>query len=111
MLCPFCKKKLIPGKLKSYETLVEHVCDPNNEEVVLRPTYVCTCSFSKNFFWDTEGDFYTENASKGQMQMLSRMRANSKGSRKSFSAIGSMWWNIDRKMEEKGSRKNGKSHH
>jgi len=40
MRCPKCKTTLIGGGLKRYETLIEHVSDPN-QELPLRPTYIC----------------------------------------------------------------------
>jgi|WetSurMetagenome_2_1015567.scaffolds.fasta_scaffold639737_3 hypothetical protein len=65
MKCPFCKKELIPGKPRSYETLSEHVCDPNGEDgdPGERPTWECTCEYSKDcdVFWDEQGDIYVGN--------------------------------------------------
>lgn len=63
MLCPFCKKELKQGEKKKYETLYEHVLDPNEEEYErpLRPTFVCDCEMAKDSFWDDYGDFYSHN--------------------------------------------------
>lgn len=65
MLCPYCKKPLVPGKPKVYETFAEHVCDPNEENGPLpeRETWVCGykyCALYENSFWDWYGDFYTK---------------------------------------------------
>lgn len=63
--CPKCHKPLISGKEQRYETLSEHVCDPNNTTRPLRPTLVCNninCPASKeDIFWDSYGDFYGWN--------------------------------------------------
>jgi len=40
MRCPKCKATLVKGKPKRYETLLEHVSDPN-QKLLLRPTYIC----------------------------------------------------------------------
>ena len=59
MRCPECKTELIPGDLKEFETLLEHVSDPNQEEYPPRPTCVCPnrCFGEKQFF-DTDGGSY-----------------------------------------------------
>ena len=63
MKCPFCNRDLKPGKLRSYETLSEHVCDPNGEDgdPSERPTWECTCKHAVEVdaFWDDNGDIYT----------------------------------------------------
>lgn len=60
--CPKCKLELSIGKLREFETLVEHVCDPNMQSVPLRQTYVCSntnCPASKeDIFWDEDGEYY-----------------------------------------------------
>lgn len=65
MKCPFCKRDLIHGKSRLYETLSEHVCDPNGEDgdPGERPTWECTCEHSKRIdaFWDDLGDIYVGN--------------------------------------------------
>jgi hypothetical protein len=62
MYCPLCHSPLNNGKDKKYETLCEHVSDPNMEDYPLRPTFVCgkeTCECHKQeVFWDESGDIY-----------------------------------------------------
>lgn len=61
MKCPKCKTKLIEGEQKQYETLDEHVFNPNKEDYPLRPTYICTnknCEISKAGFYGIWGGFY-----------------------------------------------------
>ena len=62
MKCPYCKSELIEGEYKEFETLCDHVCDPNAESYPLRITYVCSgkCKQSNNRFWDDYGDMYGE---------------------------------------------------
>lgn len=62
MFCPVCDEMLKSGGDKRFETLVEHVSNPNQETYPLRPTLVCTngkCECSKvDTFWDEYGDCY-----------------------------------------------------
>jgi hypothetical protein len=63
MKCPKCYVKLSEGKQQEFETLCDHVCDPNNEEgLPKRPTFICTnekCICSKiEIFWDEDGNIY-----------------------------------------------------
>lgn len=58
--CPFCHKELVRGKQCKFETLSDHVSDPNMEDYPLRDTFICTCKESKDSFWDVSGDFYTK---------------------------------------------------
>lgn len=65
MKCPVCEKILIPGKKERYETLCDHVSDPNKEDYPERNTYVCPneyCIFYENAFWDDMGDLYTKRS-------------------------------------------------
>lgn len=63
MECPICGSKLILGTgTKKYETLSDHVCDPNND-VPDRPYFVCPndrCKLHGNSFWDDYGEYYTD---------------------------------------------------
>ena len=66
MKCPFCNTTLVSGPLKQYETLVEHVTNPNAEFYPWRTTHVCPnseCKTSHGGFWDTYGVFYTTDFS------------------------------------------------
>lgn len=62
MHCPYCHCAVVRGKDKRFETLCEHVEDPNREEYPLRPTWVCEnlkCALSKEqVFWDDRGSMY-----------------------------------------------------
>ena len=62
MLCPECNTMLVKGENKKYETLCDHVCNPNDDNLPLRVTYVCPnkdCILGReDIFWDKIGDFY-----------------------------------------------------
>jgi hypothetical protein len=63
MFCPMCYEKLQNGEERKFETLTDHVCDPNREDYPLRPTWICTnakceCGLSNDIFWDETGDIY-----------------------------------------------------
>lgn len=65
MLCPFCKQPLVVGEQRRYETLCDHVDDPNRTDYPLRNTYECSCKKSKDTFWDIYGDYYSKHYSAG----------------------------------------------
>lgn len=92
MKCPFCTAELQHGSLAAYETLSEHVCDPNNEDVFLRETFVCKCSTSENCFWNPDGEFYTGNISSGHWKLLHRLKKDT--------PYGSMWEKINKESGE-----------
>jgi len=56
--CPICTIEMINGEPKRYETLDDHVCNPNGH-LPERETYVCKntgCdAFRDQLFWDYEG--------------------------------------------------------
>ena len=61
--CPACSTELIRGKRMRYETLCEHVCDPNGYNPrPTRDTWLCPnphCVFCQRGFWsDAEGAWY-----------------------------------------------------
>lgn len=58
MKCPFCKRELVRGEDRRYETLCDHVDNPNRNEYPLRPTYVCECDEANGLYWDQEGGTY-----------------------------------------------------
>ena len=65
MKCPKCKKELVSGKEKRYETLVEHCIDPNryyHEAPPLREAYYCKTKKCANndkcIFWNYHGEVY-----------------------------------------------------
>ena len=58
MRCPFCGRILENGPCREYETLLDHVSDPNAEAYPLRPTSVCDCPQAEGKFWDEYGDSY-----------------------------------------------------
>jgi len=59
MLCPICKTTLVPGSQKKYETLADHVCNPNGSPS-LRDTFNCpneSCEACKDgIFWADDGE-------------------------------------------------------
>lgn len=61
-LCPSCKSPVVITKQERFETLEEHVCNPNMEVHPLRDAYQCSdknCITKKNnIFWDYNGDRY-----------------------------------------------------
>lgn len=77
--CPFCKRVLVHGEQKKYETLMEHVCDPNMEDYPERDTWVCDCEESQGCFWDDWGDLYSREYKRRTI----RTEAINSGSRKS----------------------------
>ena len=64
MRCPKCKATLIYDGKKEYETILEHVSNPNQEKFPLRSTYTCPrkCFGEKQFFGE-DGGSYGGNAS------------------------------------------------
>lgn len=62
MRCPVCKSDLILGEGKrAYQTLVEHVCDPNSD-VNEKEYFICSnksCEIQPHVFWDDFGDAYS----------------------------------------------------
>lgn len=62
MKCPKCHQELIKGEDQRFETLSDHVSDPNNHNHPLRPTFICNnseCPASKEeLFWDEYGEMY-----------------------------------------------------
>lgn len=54
MLCPLCTSRLVPGEPRCYETLEDHICQPN-DDLPLRPTVWCwnpACEASRiKIFW------------------------------------------------------------
>ena len=66
MICRFCKKALVKGGEKEFETLSDHVSDPNALRSPLRATFICPddkCLVNTVAigFWDNYGDFYHSN--------------------------------------------------
>jgi len=61
MRCPKCKTELIKGKRKRYETLEEHVLDPNKSNYPLRPTFVCPNNcLGKDSYFDFDGSLCSD---------------------------------------------------
>jgi hypothetical protein len=59
MRCPKCKVTLVDGGKRKYETLSEHVEDPNKEDYPLRDSYICPNQcFGKDSFFNYEGAIY-----------------------------------------------------
>lgn len=58
MRCTFCKKVLERGPHRRYETLADHVFNPNLRVHPLRPTFVCNCSQADGRFWNEHGHVY-----------------------------------------------------
>lgn len=63
MKCPKCKSELIKGVDREFETLSDHVCDPNRQSYPLRPTWECKnpeCQSQEyGVFWDEQGECYS----------------------------------------------------
>lgn len=59
--CPCCKSPIVEGKSEKYQTLDEHVSNPNSPSPS-RPTLVCSnsecISQKSDIFWDFHGDRY-----------------------------------------------------
>ena len=61
--CPYCNNELIQGEDQKFETLSDHVSDPNREDYPKRRTWICDnhecpVSLDSEAFWDDSGDFY-----------------------------------------------------
>ena len=93
VFCPSCGFALEKGEQKRYETLLDHVEDPNEEygERPLRDTWVCThdqCIVCKtSTFFDEYGDIY-----------IGRHWVYEPNEFKPSSAVGSRSWNMSRNL-------------
>lgn len=60
MRCPYCNSELKETTYREFETLSEHVTNPNRESFPLRKTFECVgkCEFSQDGFWDEWGAYY-----------------------------------------------------
>jgi len=60
MRCPKCKAELVSGKQKKYETLAEHVSNPNATDYPTRETWICPNKdkWCLKGFYDDWGDYY-----------------------------------------------------
>lgn len=83
MRCPFCKSILIKGEMQRYETLCDHVCDPNRNDYPLRETYICKCADANNSFWNDWGDFYSRTFRTGS-RSTSAINSGARKSEKNF---------------------------
>lgn len=66
MKCPNCKRKLLISGYSEYESLIEHVTDPNGLRST-KPEYRCVKTinlipffrcYPRRIFWDEFGDVY-----------------------------------------------------
>ena len=74
MKCPFCTRELIQGEDRAYETLVEHIFDPNNEYGIgERISFECNCSLSRNCFWGYNGELFANTLDGGQRLLFRKM--------------------------------------
>lgn len=55
MRCPYCLRELVESTRRVYETLSDHVCDPNGTPPE-RASYICQCS--PGIFYGEHGDVY-----------------------------------------------------
>lgn len=63
LYCPNCEMLLEQGKWERYETLVDHVSDPNQTDFDFRPTWRCSRKcYGRLAFWDMYGDAYSPYA-------------------------------------------------
>jgi len=93
IFCPACKSRLrLLGQAKSYETLSEHVSDPNGHHP-LKPAFVCLneqckLNLTTGCFFGMEGDCYKGNGFKDPLPD------------KWWYAIGSISYHVDKKVEK-----------
>lgn len=96
MRCPFCHHTLVnKGREENYETLTEHVFNPNS---IGSPRPVWECDNEKCFtntiewdcFWGAEGDFFG-----GSKEVTVRRHF---GTKRSYAALDSDWAKIDAQM-------------
>ena len=61
MRCPKCRSELVLGEQRKYETLNDHVSNPNAADYPLRRTFVCPNSdkWCLKGFYDEWGDYYS----------------------------------------------------
>jgi hypothetical protein len=91
MFCPHCKTRLHYMGTRRYQTLAEHVSDPNKEPsfkpyfVCVNPT--CTKNMDKGIFWGLEGGRYG-----GDCKDIRE-------------AIGGMDWHIEKHLQKERERK------
>jgi hypothetical protein len=98
--CPFCKAKLKLGKPRLYETLTEHIMDPNGEygNPGERPTWECDCILSEYCWWGFDGRLYTDlEMSQNHHHLISVI--------KNSEAINSLCWEVEKKILEKREQK------
>jgi len=59
MKCPVCKAELVRAGESAYETLSEHVCDPNNTDRTKKPRFKCpNRCYPRRVFFGIEGGVY-----------------------------------------------------
>lgn len=61
MRCPYCGHILVPGEMRRFETIADHVSDPNATDYPLRNTWICVnqkCFIPEHTFWDSDGGAY-----------------------------------------------------
>lgn len=89
MKCPFCKRELVRGEDRRYETLPEHIdgrgCD------FPRATYVCSCDDAHNLFWDFDGAVYMDNIAVEEVKRYYALKAKCGGH---MDALDSVWSTI-----------------
>ena len=59
MKCPRCEKKLVADKKRVFDTLIEHVCDPNYVAPP-RMTFVCPDKCGGSFY-NHDGEGYAHD--------------------------------------------------
>ena len=59
--CPKCGTRLIIKGYSQYETLCEHVMDPNAENLPLKPRFKCLkrC-YPRKYWWGIDGGLYSD---------------------------------------------------
>jgi hypothetical protein len=91
MRCPFCKRELVRGEDRRYETIAEHGDNPNREDYPLRATYVCECEEEHDLFWDFDGAVYMTKHELDDIKRYYALKAKYGGH---LDALDSVWTTI-----------------
>ena len=97
--CPVCTVELVEGHKMLYETLSEHVCDPNgNYPVPKRGTWVCPnpeCMLCQTGWWSNEeGAWYSYYTSEEILMGVPQIFPILDSDLKNMGKIRTMWNNL-----------------
>jgi hypothetical protein len=91
MKCPFCNRELVRGEDRRYETLCDHVSNPNRTNYPLRATYECSCDDARDLYWDFDGAVYMTKHELDDIKRYYALKAKHGGH---LDALDSVWASI-----------------